>query len=321
MGFFYSQLVKKLPYPTGSYQGKTIVVTGSNTGLGKEAARHYARLGASRLVLAVRNLDKGNEAKQDIEATTKCAADVIRVWQVDMASYNSVKDFAARINAELDRVDIFIANAGCAKLRYTTTEDNETQITINVVSTFLLAFMVLPKLKETALKFQTQPTLSVTSSGAYKSATFPQSTAAEGRLFATINDQETAEKHWKEQYPISKLLGIFILRSFAEKYPASSFPVAINCVSPGLCHSGLARENTSLAFTIFKFFLARSTEVGSRTLVHAGSAGIESHGHYLADCAVEETTELVTGNRDVQDRIWVELVEKLKAIKTDVMEF
>ncbi|KAK6081919.1 short-chain dehydrogenase [Seiridium cupressi] len=307
MGFFYSQLVKKLPYPTGSYQGKTIVITGSNTGLGKEAARHYLRLGASRLIVAVRNLDKGTEAKQDIEATTKCAADR--------------EDFAARINAELDRVDIFIANAGCAKLRYTTTEDNETQITINVVSIFLLVFMVLPKLKETALKFQTRPTLSVTSSGAYKSATFPQSTAAEGKLFATINDQETAEKHWKEQYPISKLLRIFILRSFAEKYPASSFPLAVNCVGPGLCHSGLARENTSLAFTIFKFFLARSAEVGSGTLVHAGSAGIESHGHYLADCAVEEPTELATGNRDVQDRIWVELVEKLKAIQTDVMEF
>ena len=50
MGFIYSQLFAYLPYPTGYHAGQTIVITGSNTGLGKEAARHFARLGASKLV-------------------------------------------------------------------------------------------------------------------------------------------------------------------------------------------------------------------------------------------------------------------------------
>jgi NAD(P)-dependent dehydrogenase (short-subunit alcohol dehydrogenase family) len=321
MGFLYSQFFKWLPYPTDSYRGKTVVITGSNTGLGKEAARHYVRLGASRLIIAVRNLDYGHEAKHNIEATTKCAPDVIQVWQLDMSSYASVQKFAARVNKELDRVDIFHANAGCAKAKYTTTEDNETQITVNVVATFLLTFLILPKLKETATKHKIRPTLSITSSNAYQHTTFPQRTAPEGQLFATINDKETAEKHWAEQYPLSKLLEIFIVRSFAEHYPAETFPVNVNCVSPGLCHSGLARELSSIGFTLLKLVIARSTEVGSRTLVHAGSSGIESHGKYLEDAAVEEPTKLVTGNKDAQDRLWAELVAKLKGIKSDVMEF
>jgi NAD(P)-dependent dehydrogenase (short-subunit alcohol dehydrogenase family) len=321
MGFLYSQFFKPPPYPTGDYHGKTVVITGANTGLGKEAARHFVRMGASRLIIAVRNLDQGHDAKHDIEATTKCASSVIQVWPVDMASYASVQKFAARVNADLDRVDIFIANAGCAKATYTVAEDNETQITVNVVSTFLLAFLVLPKLKETAAKFRVRPTLSITSSGAYQHTTFPQRTAPQGELFATINDRATAEKHWADSYPISKLLQIFAVRSFAEHYPASRFPVTVNCSSPGLCHSGLARELDSIGFRLFKLVIARSTEAGGRTVVHGGMAGVESHGKFMEDCVVEEPTALVTGNKDVQDRLWVELVDKLKKIRPDVMDF
>lgn len=118
--FLYSQLVKSysIPYPTGSFEGKTIIITGGNSGLGKEAARHYARLGASRLILAVRDLDKGHNAKREIESSTQCVASVIQVWKLDMASYASVRKFAARVCNELDRVDIFHANAGVARKAY-----------------------------------------------------------------------------------------------------------------------------------------------------------------------------------------------------------
>ena len=237
MGFLYSQLIKSLPYPTGSYVGKTIIITGSNVGLGKEAARHYARMGASRLILAVRNLDAGHDAKHDIEDSTGCAPEVIQVWKIDMASYASVKKFAARVKDELDRVDIFHANAGLARNAYGMAEDNEEMITVNVVSTFLLAALVLPKLKDTATTFHVRPTLSITTSGTHAHTTLPQKAAPEGSLFAAINDKSTAQKHWDDQYPISKLLGVFAVRSFAEKHPADQYPVTINVVDPGLCHS------------------------------------------------------------------------------------
>jgi NAD(P)-dependent dehydrogenase (short-subunit alcohol dehydrogenase family) len=87
MGFLYSQLFVRPQYPTKSFAGQTVIVTGSNVGLGKEAARHIARLGVSKLILAVRNVDAGEEAKGDIESTTNCGKMVIEVWQLDLSSY------------------------------------------------------------------------------------------------------------------------------------------------------------------------------------------------------------------------------------------
>lgn len=87
MGFLYSQLFVRPVYPTRSFAGETVIVTGSNVGLGKEAARHFARLGASKLILAVRNIEAGEEAKKDIESTTNCGKSVIEVWSLDLSSY------------------------------------------------------------------------------------------------------------------------------------------------------------------------------------------------------------------------------------------
>lgn len=322
MGFLYSQFFIRLPYPRGSYAGKTVIVTGSNVGLGKEAARHYVRLGASRLVLAVRNLDKGHAAKQDIEATTQCASDVVKVWSLDMASYASVQKFASRVDSELDRVDIFIANAGVAHFKYAVVEDNEATITVNVVSTFLLAALLMPKMKATAAKFKTRPTFTITTSEVHGHTQFPQKSAPDGQIFATINDKEMAEKKeiWSDQYPVSKLLEVFGVRTIAELHPVSKFPVTVNCVNPGLCHSELAREATGWKFFFIKLILARSTEHGSRTLVHAGSQGEEAHGQYLHDCAIAPPAPLVTSTegKEAQDRVWGELVKKLEAIKPGV---
>lgn len=84
---FYSQLFVRPAIPTKSFAGQTVIITGSNVGLGKEAARHIVALGASKLILAVRNIKAGEEAKKDIENTTQCGKSVIEVWQLDLASY------------------------------------------------------------------------------------------------------------------------------------------------------------------------------------------------------------------------------------------
>ncbi|KAK3307553.1 uncharacterized protein B0T15DRAFT_182220 [Chaetomium strumarium] len=321
MGFLRSQLIEswKLPYPSANYAGQTIVITGSNTGLGKEAARHYARQGASKLILAVRSVDKGEDAKQDIQ-TTAAKGVSIEVWKVDMASYASVKAFAARVEAELDRVDIFHANAGLVRAEFAIAEDNETNITVNYISTFLLVALVLPKLKATAEQFKVRPNLVITSSGAHRHTTFPQ--MKEANILAALNDMNYAGgKYWIQQYPISKLLGIFAVRSIAKEHPADTYPVTINLPSPGLCHSNLSREAKGMqhvAFTIMKTLLARPTEKGSRTLVDAGVQGPESHGHYLEDCSIAQPSEVVTQNPDVQDRLWIELKAKLEAIQPGV---
>lgn len=323
MGFLRSQLIEtgKLPYPSTSYSGQTIVITGSNTGLGKEAARHYARLGAKRLILAVRNLEKGEAAKKDIATTAVSGVD-IQVWEIDMAQPLSIKAFAARLEGELDRVDIFHTNAGLVSATYKkvqrfSAKGVEMNIAVNYIATYLLVALVLPKLKATAAAYSIRPTLVITSSGAYRHTQFPQK--SEPNLLDVVSRNREDSPHWKEQYPLSKLLGVFALRSIAQEYPL--YPVTINGVSPGLCYSDLSREAKGLqkvAFGLIKTMLARTTEEGSRTLVSAGIAGPESQGQYLEDCKVAEPSEVVTQNPEVGKRLWVELKAKLEEIQPGV---
>lgn len=314
MAFFYSQLFVTPPAPTTPCTGKTVIITGGNTGLGKEAARHFVRLGAKTTILAVRNVDKGHVAKHDIDVTTHCAPNAVKVWELDMASYASVQAFAARVNSALDRVDIFVANAGIAPANYTVAEDNEASITVNVVSTFLLAALVMPQLNRTATTFHTQPTFTIVSSDVHGHTKLPQKSAGHGKILVAISDKQTAEKHWSEQYPISKLLQVLGVRAIAEKRSASR--VTVNCVNPGLCHSELGRDFPGLGFWLIKLVLARSTEVGSRTLVHAGSQGAESHGKYLSDCELSTPAPFVLSadGATAQARVWAELLGRLDVI-------
>jgi NAD(P)-dependent dehydrogenase (short-subunit alcohol dehydrogenase family) len=228
----FMQLFQSLPYPTSSFVGKTVIVTGSNTGLGKEAARHIARLGAETVILAVRSLEKGELAKQDIERTTKCGKDVIQVWHLDLASYGSVLEFVDRA-AKLPRIDVLLANASIAAMNYVVAEDNEATLTVNVISTFLLVLAMLPKMKETAEEFGVTPAISVTSSGAHKIAKFPERLAPEGKILATMNSERRIDAF--ERYPCSKLLQTLCVKHIGEQYP--KLPVIINDVSPGFCHS------------------------------------------------------------------------------------
>lgn len=229
---FFSQLITSVPTPTDSYSGKTIIVTGSNVGLGLEAARHFTRLGASTVILAVRSIPKGEAAKKSIEESTGIKH-VVQVWKLDMASYQSVLDFATRAE-ELKRLDIAVLNAGINAGKYEIFEQDESTLTINVVSTFLLALALLPKLKATANKFNTRPNLTVVSSEVHFLTQFPEKNAPEGQIFKKLN---TERVDIQERYSVSKLLEVLVVRAMADRKPASQIPITINCVNPGYCVS------------------------------------------------------------------------------------
>ena len=187
--FFYSQFFVTPPYPTQDLINQTIVVTGSNAGLGLEAARHFTRLNAEKVILAVRTQSKGEEAKKSIEESTGKKG-VVEVWLLDLSSYESVEAFAARLNG-LQRLDALVENAGIATSTYKVTEDNESTITTNVVSTFLLALLTLPKLRETAARFNVTPRLAIISSEIHHQSNLPEK--AKPSIFDTINAKETAD--------------------------------------------------------------------------------------------------------------------------------
>jgi NAD(P)-dependent dehydrogenase (short-subunit alcohol dehydrogenase family) len=143
---------------------RVFIVTGANTGLGFEAAKHLVSLGAAKVIIAVRNISSGQEAKAKIEADTG-KANVADVWQLDLASYDSVKAFAKRAVTELDRIDVLIENAAVAPGQRILAEGHNSAVTVNVLSTFLLAMLLLPKLSETASKYDTVPHITFVSSG------------------------------------------------------------------------------------------------------------------------------------------------------------
>lgn len=89
-----------------------------------------------------------------------------------------------------------------------------------------------------------------------------------------------------DRYQVSKLLEVFYCRELAERTKESGKPiVVVNYLNPGLCHSELGRE-AGWFLTMLKFFFARTTEVGSRTLVDAIEGGEKTHGKYLSCCQI-----------------------------------
>lgn len=190
LNFIYSQLFVSLPYPSHDFSGQTVIVTGANVGLGLEAARHFTRLNAAKVILGVRNVENGNEAKKSIEASTKRTG-AVEVWQLDLSSYESVKQFVERAQG-LSRLDVVLENAGLAgNLQFATPEGTEATITVNVISTFLLGLMILPKLRETATKFNVEPHLVIVSSEVHAFPKFEERHHA--GFLARLSDKDSAK--------------------------------------------------------------------------------------------------------------------------------
>lgn len=321
--FIYRQFIHEPPAPTASFKGRTVIVTGSNSGLGREACRMIVRLGASRVILACRNVDKGKIAAKDIQATTSCSPDMLEVWHLDMSSYASVLAFAKKVNADLPRLDVLLANAGMVTRKFRMTEDNEESITTHVVSLSLLAFLVLPKLRETAMKFNTQTHFTATASELYEVAKFKERKVPDGKIFATLNDKSKA--NMEDRYNVSKLLLMLVIRQVATMFPLDSRQIIMNCVAPGFCHSELGMNEINdpilnRVVQIVKNILCRPTEVGARTLVYGASAGANTHGQYLPDCKITPMKGLAKGKEgmELQNRVWMELKEKLEQIRPGV---
>ncbi|KAK3711695.1 hypothetical protein LTR37_009472 [Vermiconidia calcicola] len=314
--FFYSQFFVTPKVPSTDCSGKTIIVTGANVGLGKEAARHYVRLGASKIILACRSRERGEAAKNDIEATTKRKG-VVEVWQLDLGSYESVNQFAERAKT-LKRLDSIVENAGISTTNYKSVEGNESTVTVNVVSTFLLALLILPKLQETAKNFNITPNLCIVSSEVHFVTAFPERTSSS--IFGTLNDEKQARM--TDRYNVSKLLEVLACREVTRQHPVNQMKVTMNFVNPGWCHSELMREMTNPILGLVKKLFCRTTEVGSRTLVHAGVAGPETHGQYMSDCQITRCAPLVEGKEgaQIQRSVWDELATKLDEIEPGILK-
>jgi len=120
-----------------SFAGRTVIVTGANSGLGEVTARELARVGA-KVVLAVRNTAKGDAAASGMTGD-------VQVRQLDLQDLASVRAFADGV----DSVDVLVNNAGIMAVPYAQTKDGfESQIGTNHLGHFALTNLLLPKVTD-----------------------------------------------------------------------------------------------------------------------------------------------------------------------------
>ncbi|KAJ5617970.1 NAD(P)-binding protein [Penicillium hordei] len=334
MSGLYGLLFTKLTLPSPSFiQGKTILITGANTGLGREAARHALALGADTIILGVRTLSKGEEAKANIEASTGCAdKDKVLVWPINLESFASVQAFAARVRKHVSdggRLDMAIMNAGIASVEYAATRDGwEKGIQVNVLSIALLSLQLLPLLLRTKERDPSaQPHLAILTSDIHKSIKFPERYG--DQILSVLNE----EQQWQisqavggptERYGVTKLMDLFITMELARLVPRDAHAeplVVVNAVTPGFCKSDLlTREKAPWILKLVQALIARTVEEGSKTLLHAVTQGSKSHGKWLENQAIADPGKIVTDFEavDVREKVWAEITTFLRTIDPEI---
>ncbi|MCH9666975.1 MAG: SDR family NAD(P)-dependent oxidoreductase [Actinomycetia bacterium] len=124
-----------------SLAGRSIIVTGANSGLGLVTARELARVGA-RTILAVRNLDKGKAAAAEMSGD-------VEVRKLDLQDLTSIREFADGVAEAGETIDVLINNAGIMAVPYSLTVDGfESQIGTNHLGHFALTNLLLPTITD-----------------------------------------------------------------------------------------------------------------------------------------------------------------------------
>lgn len=242
-------------------KNKICIVTGGNTGIGKATVAGLSRRGAT-VVIACRNAEKGKAALAEL--ATAGATD-LHVMQLDLASLDSVRAFAAAFLARFARLDVLVANAGImTRSRQLTADGLEMDFGVNHVGHFLLTELLLPQLKASA-----PSRIVVVSSNMH----------ASGKLDL---DDLAMEKSWSGAYPRSKLANMLFVRALAKRLEGTG--VVVNGLHPGVISTELGRDYSAPIRLMAKWFF-KSPEQGARTSLYLATspeAG-EISGRYFAD--------------------------------------
>ena len=280
--------------------GKTVIITGANTGIGKETALDLARREA-RVILACRDLNKAENTAAEIRRQIGSNSQgVVIVKRLDLASLKSVNEFCDDILQCEDRLDVLVNNAGIFQCPLWKTEDGfEMQYGVNHLGHFLLTNRLLELIKKSA------PSRIVNvSSSLYK----------RGKIdFENLN----FEKHPYNKvaaYANSKLAGVICGRELHRQLEGSG--VSVYTLHPGVIRTELGRHfpwwQLKLAFPIMWLFM-KSPVQGAQTTIHCVVAGeLEGvSGCYYGDCKEEPFP--VTHDDAVAKKLW-EVSEKMTGL-------
>lgn len=303
--------------------GRTIIITGANTGVGFEAAVKFVALGAQKVILAVRTVSKGEDAARKIIDRTGRKG-VVEVWPLDMMDYSSIKAFAQRAETQLDHLDIAVLNAGVMKPAFGMSQYKwEETMQVNVLSTTYLALLLIPKLKASKTPSYT-PVLEIVGSGNHLVVS---SLKSETSPLASYNEKATYVG--PVSYSVSKLFVMYVENHLAELMKSSSSATPdsyVTVVCPGATKSDLARDASAWYEKIFVALLStliqKSTEEGARQYISGVELGEKGHGKFWVMDRIEPSGPLTQGEKGkvLQDRVWEEVLAALERDVPDVRQ-
>ena len=217
-------------YVVPDQTGRTVVVTGANSGTGREAAERLAAAGA-HVVLAVRNPEKGEKALAEILASHPDASAEVRI--VDLASLASVRAFADALSRDLPHLDVLLNNAGVMTppQRLATEDGFELQMGSNFLGPFALTNRLLPLLLAAPA-----PRVTTMSSGM----------ANIGRI--RFDDLQWTRRRYSptRAYAQSKLADLMLARHLAHVSDQRAWPLMSNAAHPGYTQTNLQTAGASL---------------------------------------------------------------------------
>jgi protochlorophyllide reductase len=242
--------------------GKVVVVTGANSGLGLESAKTLSGKGAT-LVMAVRNLNKGEQARSTIlKVYPNAQLDLI---QLDVGDLSSVRAFAAAFKEKYDRLDILLNNAGLMAIpRQETVDGFEMQLGVNHLGHFALTGLLIDLIVKTAKARIHNVTSSANFAG-------------------TINfDDLMGQRRYGrwEAYGQSKLANVFFTFELQKRLSAAGFDTISNTSHPGLVIGNLqansvAQSRTPVEGVLYKIIqplIAQDISMGVLPMLYAMTA-------------------------------------------------
>ncbi|XP_035672294.1 retinol dehydrogenase 13-like isoform X1 [Branchiostoma floridae] len=292
--------------------GKTVIITGANTGIGKVTARDMAQRGA-RVILACRSLEKAEEAAKEIRSQT--GNKNVVVHKLDLASLTSVRQFAKVINDAEPRLDVLINNAGVMGCPRWETEDGfEMQFGVNHLGHFLLTNLLLDLLKKSA------PSRVVTVSSLGHAFT-------SGIDFDDINYEKDYDKG--ESYRRSKLANVLFSGELARRLEGTG--VTSNSLHPGVIYTELHRYQEELihgaegaqlskvANKVIEGFVGifgKTWEEGAQTTICCAVAEEwqNTTGLYFSDCVPKEPSAAGMDD-EAAARLW-DVSERMVGLKS-----
>jgi NAD(P)-dependent dehydrogenase (short-subunit alcohol dehydrogenase family) len=285
------------PLPEGiSLRGQTAIVTGASSGIGTEIAAQLLEREASTVILAVRNVAKGEAtrasllARANIKKTNPEA--VVKVIKLEAEDYASVQSFTQTFLSEHTELHLLLLNAGIGILkRELVPSGHEKTVQVNYLSNVLLLLGLLPLLADTADKTGKPTRVTWTGSRMHSS-----SALATGKM--SLQPCETVLGHFDSEesfvpfarYADSKLLCVLFLLELRNHWAGDK--VVHNSFCPGMVNTGMSDVLPiyyRIPVSLVKAIRARSVKVGAWIALNAAVVvGPESHGRFLADKHIVE---------------------------------